>query len=165
MGFGAGADRRYTAIIEAVRAVGTRAIISSGWNTTATIDPGGDDILVIESAPHHWLFPQMSAVIHHGGSGTTGAGLRAGRPTLICPVLGDQPFWAHQVHGLGAGPQPLPWRQLTAAKLEPRLRQLITDPRYPEVTDNLSRLLAAEDGPRTAATILESLHPRALDRA
>ena len=51
------------------------------------IDPGGDDVLVIESAPHDWLFPQMSAVIHHGGSGTTGAGLRAGRPTLICPCL------------------------------------------------------------------------------
>lgn len=158
MGFGRGADRRYAAIIDAVRRVGSRAIISSGWNTTAAIDPGGDDVLVIESAPHDWLFPQMSAVIHHGGSGTTGAGLRAGRPTLICPVLGDQPFWAHQVHMLGAGPEPLPWRQLTAARLEPRLRRLVTDSSFKNVADKLSRLLAAEDGPRSAAAILESIH-------
>ena len=158
MGFGGGADRRYAAIIDAVRRVGSRAIISSGWNTTAAIDPGGDGVLVIESAPHDWLFPQMSAVIHHGGSGTTGAGLRAGRPTLICPVLGDQPFWARQVHMLGAGPEPLPWRQLTAAKLEPRLRRLVTETRFQEVALKLSRLLAAEDGPRSAATILESIH-------
>lgn len=157
MGFGGGADRRYAAIIDAVRRVGSRAIISSGWNTTAAIDPGGDDVLVIESAPHDWLFPQMSAVIHHGGSGTTGAGLRAGRPTLVCPVLGDQPFWAHQVHMLGAGPEPLPWRQLTAEKLEPRLRRLITDTRFSKVAHDLSRRLSAEDGPRTAATILESI--------
>jgi UDP:flavonoid glycosyltransferase YjiC (YdhE family) len=165
MGFGAGSDRRFAAIIDAVRAVGTRAIISSGWNKTATIDPGGDDVLVIESAPHDWLFPQVSAVIHHGGSGTTGAGLRAGRPTLICPVLGDQPFWAHQVHRLGAGPEPLPWRQLTAAKLEPRLRQLLTDASFKRVADNLSRLIATEDGPRTAATILESIQTRAFNQS
>jgi sterol 3beta-glucosyltransferase len=163
MGFGAGADRRYAAIIEAVRAVGARAIISSGWNTTATIEPGGSDIFVIESAPHDWLFPQVSAVIHHGGSGTTGAGLRAGRPTLICPVLGDQPFWAHQVHKLGAGPEPLPWRQLTAAKLEPRLRRLVTNPSFKNVAYNVSRLLAAEDGSRRAATILETTYKRPFD--
>ena len=59
---------------------------------------------------------------------------------------------------LGAGPEPLPWRQLTAAKLEPRLRRLITETRFQEVVHNLSRLLAAEDGPRTAATILGSIH-------
>jgi sterol 3beta-glucosyltransferase len=157
MGFGAGAGRRYAAIIEAVRGVGTRAIISSGWNTTAAIDPGGDDILVIESAPHDWLFPQVSAVVHHGGSGTTGAGLRAGRPTLICPVLGDQPFWAQQVHRLGAGPEPLPWRRLTAGRLEPRLRRLVTDRGFQKAAHDVSRLLATEDGAGTAVAILESV--------
>lgn len=156
MGFGGGADRRYAAIIDAVRRVGSRAIVSSGWNTTAAID-SSDDVLVIESAPHDWLFPQMSAVVHHGGSGTTAAGLRAGRPTLVCPVLGDQPFWAHQVHQRGAGPEPLPWRQLTADGLEPRLRRLVTEPRFKEVAQTVSTLLAAEDGPRTATAVLESI--------
>lgn len=54
------------------------------------------------------------AVVHHGGAGTTAAGLRAGRPTLICPVLGDQGFWAERVSHLGAGPRPTTWWSTTA---------------------------------------------------
>jgi hypothetical protein len=83
-----------------------------------------DSVLMIDNAPHDWLFPKVSAVVHHGGAGTTGAGLRAGRPSLICPVLGDQPFWGHQVRLLGAGPDPLPQRQITAERLADRLNRL-----------------------------------------
>ena len=107
MGFGKGADRRNKAIIEAIQRVGLRAVLASGWSRLAQVDLP-DQVLHIENAPHDWLFPKMSAVVHHGGAGTTGAGLRAGRPTLICPFLGDRPFWGHQVHLLGAGPDPLP---------------------------------------------------------
>jgi hypothetical protein len=55
------------------------------------------------SVPHEWLFPRVSAVIHHGGAGTVAAGLRAGKPTLICPFFGDQYFWARAVQRAGVG--------------------------------------------------------------
>ncbi|MFL6064690.1 MAG: glycosyltransferase [Friedmanniella sp.] len=157
MGFGKGADRRYRAIVEAVRHSGVRAVIATGWST-APLDVAGNDVLVIDQAPHEWLFPRVSSVVHHGGSGTTGAGLRAGRPTLICPVLGDQPFWGQQVHSLGAGPEPLPWRRLTASRLTDRLHRLTRQTTYQNTAARIGSLIARENGTAQAVTILESIH-------
>jgi sterol 3beta-glucosyltransferase len=61
------------------------------------------EILQIKSAPHDWLFAQVDAVAHHGGSGTTGASLRAGVPTIIRPFFGDQFFFGGRVEDLGVG--------------------------------------------------------------
>ncbi|KAI4717975.1 UDP-Glycosyltransferase/glycogen phosphorylase [Aureobasidium sp. EXF-10727] len=102
-------------ILEAVKASGVRAIISKGWSNF-----GGDvdeNIYYIGDCPHEWLFPRMAAVVHHGGAGTTACGLKNGLPTLVCPFFGDQPFWGHMIANAGAGPKPLPPRQMTAAKL------------------------------------------------
>lgn len=55
----------------------------------------------LDKVPHDWLFPQVDAVLHHGGAGTTGASLRAGIPTIIKPWFGDQFFWASRVQKLG----------------------------------------------------------------
>ena len=55
----------------------------------------------IGPCPHDWLLPQTCAVIHHGGAGTTAAGLRYGLPTLVCPFFGDQPFWGAMVEKAG----------------------------------------------------------------
>ncbi|MGM7671485.1 glycosyltransferase [Microbacterium sp. A93] len=104
MGFGAKAQARGQIVLDAIRQVGARAIVATGWG--GLLASSADDVHVIDDAPHQWLFPRVSAVVHHGGSGTTAAGLRAGRPTLICPILGDQPFWGSRIHELGAGPAP-----------------------------------------------------------
>lgn len=56
-----------------------------------------DFIYPLDKVPHDWLFPQVAAVVHHGGAGTTAAGLRAGIPTVIKPFFGDQFFWASRV--------------------------------------------------------------------
>ena len=64
-----------------------------------------------------WLFPRCKAVIHHGGAGTTAAGLRSGIPNLVVSFAADQPFWGARVHAIGAGPQPIPVRRLTTEKL------------------------------------------------
>jgi sterol 3beta-glucosyltransferase len=88
-------------------------------------------------------------------SSTTAAGLRAGRPSLLCPVVGDQPF-CQQVHGLGAGPAPLPWRRLTAASFESRLHDLVSHPGYPKVAARVGQLITDEDGTGAAVDVLES---------
>ena len=54
-------------------------------------------IYPMKSVPHDWLFPQLAGVVHHGGAGTTAAGLRAGCPTIIHPFFGDQHLWADRV--------------------------------------------------------------------
>jgi sterol 3beta-glucosyltransferase len=112
---------------------------------------------VVDHVPHEWLFPRMAAVVHHGGAGTTAAGLRAGRPTLICPVVGDQGFWGERVRDLGLGPAPLPVRRLTVAELTPRLLELTSTNRYRERVTAVSRRLAAEDGVANAVRVIENM--------
>jgi sterol 3beta-glucosyltransferase len=104
-------------VIDAVLKSDVRCILSKGWSERITSKPPGDaedeprpiepemppEIHVIKSAPHDWLFRQIDAAAHHGGSGTTGASLRAGIPTIIRPFFGDQYFFAGRVEDLGVG--------------------------------------------------------------
>lgn len=101
-------------VIDAVHKADVRCILSKGWSDriSSKEDPNKPrapepemppEIHVIKSAPHDWLFRQIDAAAHHGGSGTTGASLRAGIPTIIRPFFGDQFFFASRVEDLGVG--------------------------------------------------------------
>ncbi|HYO19445.1 MAG TPA: glycosyltransferase [Dermatophilaceae bacterium] len=102
-------------VLRAVRRARVRAVLLSGWGGLA--DQGGDDVFVAVEAPHDWLYPQMAAVVHHGGAGTTGAAFTAGVPAVVVPFAVDQPFWASRVAALGVGPTPIPRRRLTEQNL------------------------------------------------
>ena len=156
MGFGRHARARGSAVLEAVRSVGARAVVATGWGGLE-LDRTDPDVHVVEDVPHAWLLPRTRAVVHHGGAGTTAAGLRAGRPTLVCPVLGDQAFWGERVHRLGAGPRPLPARRLTATALAQRLGDLTSEPAYADRAEELGVALRAEDGLGHAVRVLEEL--------
>ncbi len=120
------AEQTTSIVLDAVQQAGVRAVLASGWGgLSASFVP--DDVLLIEAAPHEWLFPRMAAVVHHGGAGTTAAGLRAGVPTVIVPFGGDQPFWGHHVHWLGVGTAPVLQRQLSATKLADAIREAVND--------------------------------------
>ncbi len=88
----------------------------------------------------------MRAVVHHGGAGTTGAGLRAGVPSIVVPFTMDQPFWASRVHALGVGPKPIPRPKLTRASLAAALRSAVTDDAMAERARALGEKVRAEDG-------------------
>lgn len=75
-----------TVVLAVVRA-GVRAIISKGWS--GLVGSPNPNIYYIDDCPHEWLFQHVSAVIHHGGAGTTSCGLRNGRPTAIVPFFGE----------------------------------------------------------------------------
>ena len=140
-----------TLIFEAVRATGRRALVSKGWGGL-----GGDDLNVPEgvfmlgNVPHDWLFKHVAAVVHHGGAGTTAAGIAAGRPTVVVPFFGDQPFWGAMVAKAGAGPDPIPYKELTAEKLANAIREALK-PKSLEKAAELSAKISKEQGAQVGA--------------
>ncbi len=156
MGFGKGANERRDAILAALRVHGLRGIVATGWGGITPGAAGTDDVLVLEGAPHQWLFPRVAAVVHHGGAGSTAAGLRAGRPTLVVPFLGDQPFWGARIHALGVGPAPLPARNLGTG-LADRLGDLVHTGSYASRAAGVGAAIRAENGLAAGVRVLEQI--------
>ncbi|KAG5935269.1 hypothetical protein E4U59_005703 [Claviceps monticola] len=105
-------------IFEAIRLAGIRALVSKGWGGLGAEDGGNpESVFMLGNVPHDWLFERVSAVVHHGGAGTTATGIKAGKPTLVVPFFGDQPFWGAMIAKANAGPGPILYKDLTAEKL------------------------------------------------
>lgn len=100
---------------------------------------------LVGPVPHEWLFPRVAAVVHHGGAGTTAAGLKAGRPTLVVPFFGDQHFWGAMVHRAGVGPPPCPVHALSVQVLQEALDTLLSTS-VVEAAASLGAELRKEDG-------------------
>jgi UDP:flavonoid glycosyltransferase YjiC (YdhE family) len=113
-------------------------------------------VLKIESIPHDWLFPQMTCIVHHGGAGTTGAGLRAGVPHIIIPFFADQPFWGYRAAKLGVGTKPIPKQDLTVERLVAAIQVATTDENMRSRAAMLSKKIQAEDGVGQAVKIIQS---------
>lgn len=149
VGFGSMAGRnpeKVTQIVfESLARAGQRGVIATGWGGLAVSDLP-DNLFKIESIPHDWLFPQMVAVVHHGGAGTTAAGLRAGKPTVICPFFGDQPFWGRRVFELGVGPEPIPHKKLCVEKLANAIQVAVSDDNIRKRAAGLGEKIRAENG-------------------
>src|SRR5262245_33762485 len=109
-------ERLTATIFEALERAGARGIVSRGWGDLGTAAPP-PHVYLVGDCPHDWLFPRCRAVCHHGGAGTTAAGLRAGLPTVVVPFFGDQFFWGQMIADAGAGPQPIPIGDLTTEAL------------------------------------------------
>lgn len=110
-------------ICDSLEQTGNRGILATGGGALQARESSGN-VYFIADAPHDRLFPHVSCIVHHGGAGTTGASLRAGKPMAICPFFGDQPFWARRVLHLGVGPAPLKRKALSAASLANVIRQM-----------------------------------------
>ncbi|KIW11297.1 hypothetical protein PV08_10597 [Exophiala spinifera] len=111
-------ERLTELVLHAVKLAGVRALISKGWlGLGDDIQTSNENVYSISDVPHSWLFEHVSAVVHHGGAGTTAASLRAGKPSVVVPFFGDQHFWGQVVYTAGCGPKPIPFLQLTPEKL------------------------------------------------
>jgi sterol 3beta-glucosyltransferase len=148
------AGRLAETVLEALRLTGRRAVLLTGWSGMP-VRPS-ENVFALGEAPHGWLFPRVAAAVHHGGSGTTGASLRAGVPTVTVPFAFDQPFWGARVAAAGAGPPPIPRRRLTADRLARAIHLATNDPAMARRAADLGRRLRAEDGTGQAARILET---------
>jgi sterol 3beta-glucosyltransferase len=164
IGFGSMKERQpektTTIMLEAVEMSGQRAILSAGW---AGLGEGDlpETIYRVESVPHDWLFPKVSAVVHHGGAGTTAAGLRAGRPTITVPFFADQFFWGYQAYHLGAALKPIDHKKLSAPGLAVAIRQAAASPDLHVQAEKIGSLLRDENGAARAVNILtEKIWPK-----
>jgi UDP:flavonoid glycosyltransferase YjiC (YdhE family) len=161
MGFGSMIRQDGNALIDIARQaaeeLGERFLLQRGWQQ---LDAGEDhpNLMVIDSAPHSWLFPRMAAVVHHGGAGTTAAGLRAGVPSVLVPHFADQFFWGKWVVARHAGPPAIPRSQLTAASLVSALRTALSA-RTRAHAASLGARIRQEDGIARAVAILERSSP------
>ncbi|PYH83635.1 sterol glucosyltransferase [Aspergillus uvarum CBS 121591] len=139
-------------ILDAVRNLGVRAIVSRGWSELA-----GDftqNTFYIDDCPHEWLFQHVAAVVHHGGAGTTACGLAHGRPTAIVPFFGDQPFWGNMVARAGAGAKPIPYSRLNSKNLSDAIRLCLT-PGAAAAAQQIATKMRAESGVTAA---VQSFH-------
>ncbi|KAM4077606.1 hypothetical protein ACJW30_12G151300 [Castanea mollissima] len=132
-------------IVEALETTKQRGIINKGWGGLGNLAEPKDFIYLLENCPHDWLFLQCKAVVHHGGAGTTAAGLRAACPTTIVPFFGDQPFWGDRVNARGVGPPPIPVDEFTLPKLVEAINFML-DPKVKERAVELAKAMENEDG-------------------
>jgi vancomycin aglycone glucosyltransferase len=127
VGFGSMPDKKAEKttelIVKAARAAQMRLVLSSGWAKLGA-NVSGEDVIVIGASSHALLFPRVSAVVHHGGAGTTAAALRAGTPQIVVPHLMDQLQWGRWVHERALGPAPIPRRKLSTERLTHALREV-----------------------------------------
>jgi len=87
-------DTSLDVVLRALAHIGARAVICSGWGGLARGKALPGSVFALDEAPHDWLFPRMAAIVHHGGAGTTGAVVRAGKPSVVAPFILDQLAWA-----------------------------------------------------------------------
>lgn len=142
------------AIVTALRETRQRAIFCTGWGGFTTTEVP-DFLFVTQEVPHDWLLPQVTAAIHHGGSGTTAATLRAGTPSIVVPFFADQPAWGKRLEQLGVGTAPLPFAELTAKTLATRIQAIINTPSMQHKAQDLSQQIQQEDGLAMAIEVIE----------
>jgi sterol 3beta-glucosyltransferase len=144
-------------IASGLRLAGRRGVVHSGGADLgggSGLTEGNDHVLLVDDVPHDWLFPQVAGVVHHGGAGTTAAGLRAGVPTGVVPHIGDQPYWGRRVCELGLGAEPVPRHRFTAERLA-RMISEMSDPHTVHNATAMGVALSGERGPECAVGFIE----------
>jgi sterol 3beta-glucosyltransferase len=148
------ATRLVKAAVKGLKKAGLRGVINRGWAKLS--DQPGQHVHFIDSAPHEILFPRCCVLVHHGGAGTTGAALKAGKPSLIVPFIVDQPWWAERLREQGFGPAALTPGRFTAGRFARALKRLIVNESYATRCREVSQHLTAENGAACAADLIEA---------
>ncbi|KAF8061758.1 UDP-Glycosyltransferase/glycogen phosphorylase [Lyophyllum atratum] len=133
-------------IFDATAQAGVRALVSAGWGGLGGVSVPSH-IFILGNVPHDWLFDneRVSAVVHHGGAGTTAVGLAKGRPTVVVPFFGDQGFWGAMIHKAGAGPEPIPHKKLDVENLRDAIKFAISPPAK-QAARRMAEQIRSEDG-------------------
>jgi sterol 3beta-glucosyltransferase len=149
IGFGSltfNCNRRMTeALLSTLYKMKIRAILAGSFIHIQK-DHLPEHLFFIDSVPHDWLFPKVAAVIHHGGAGTTHAGLIAGKPTLVVPFVVDQFHWGEIVYHLNCGPKPIPAKRFSQERFQEAILQLLNTESFRVESKKLSEKIEQENG-------------------
>lgn len=156
-------------LLKALARAGRRAVLIRG---SQPIDAASlpEEVFVVDSVAHEWLFPRCAAAVHYAPAGTTAAALRAGIPSVTVPHMTDQFLWARRLYELGVAPAPIPRLELSAERLGEAIRLASDGVAMRGRAAVLGERIRAEDGVGRAVEIigreLAALHPGAdvLDR-
>ena len=147
-----GVERIEKIVRDTLERTNNRGIILSGWSDLK--NQTTDNLLYLDAVPHDWLLPLCKMIIHHGGAGTTSAGLRAGIPNIVIPFTADQPFWGRRVFTVGAGSKPILVKNLSVERLMHAINeadgQVIR-----ERAQSIGQKLRGEDGVKVAVELIE----------
>lgn len=146
----------YRESIAAARALGCRALLLIGHERNRPAEPLPAGVAAFEYAPYSEVLPRARAVVHQGGVGTTGQGLRSGRPALVVPFSHDQFDNGARVARLGCG-RMLARNEYHAASATRELGAILADESYHAHALEVGRRVEAEDGARTACDAIEEV--------
>ena len=146
------ADKIDRIVRQALAQTGNRGIILSGWGQVR--NSSSENLLYLDAVPHDWLLPYCKLIIHHGGAGTTSAGLQAGLPNIVIPFTVDQPFWGRRVHAIGGGPEPIPVKKLSPERLAQAILKAEAEASR-ERAASIGRTIRKEDGVSVAVRLIE----------
>jgi UDP:flavonoid glycosyltransferase YjiC (YdhE family) len=141
--------------VRAVERAGGRAIIQ-GWEVGLGQLELPPSIYAAGSLPHGWLLPRCAGIVHHGGYGTTAAGLRAGLPALVIPHIADQFYWGQQVYDLGVGPKPVRHTELDEDRLVAALQELVGNEGLRQKASQIGEQIRTEQGVEEAVRLIEA---------
>lgn len=143
--------------LQAVSELGVRTVFQGNCVSETDIANAGKNVFMLsENVPYGWLFPQIKAVVHHGGNSTNGLGLASGCPTLVIALAFDQWFYGRRVNQLGLGPKPFYVRKTIpdVFEIKGRIEDLLSG-KYDANVISMADMLRSEDGCKTAADIIE----------
>ena len=138
----------------AIRRIGHRAIIQLPWADLSAFETE-DRFFKVNRAPYPKVFPRCSVVVHHGGAGTTQSALLAGRPSIIVAHVSDQFFWGAELERLQVAGKTLRRKGLSSKQLAGGIERVLADPEVAPRAEALGKLMAQEDGVRSAIGLIE----------
>ena len=143
-------------ICRASRMAGCRTILQcSKLEPGRMVDEGR--VYITSGTPHERVFPLCSAVVHHGGAGTSHTASLCGRPSVVVVYGVDQGYWGDLLHGTGLSPRPLSRRNLSASRLADRLKVVLHSSEMKNTANNMASQMRRESGTDTAVRLMERL--------
>jgi UDP:flavonoid glycosyltransferase YjiC (YdhE family) len=146
-------DRGLDLLLASARASGLRAIVQT---KRSDVEVRQGQTFILPWAPHRRLAPMCSAVVHHGGAGTTHMALRAGKPALVLPFIFEQKMWAKRVARAGAGRWLSFWKA-TPERVGALVREVVSAAAFRERAERMAASMSQEDGAGVAMRRLEQL--------
>jgi len=145
---------KYQPVFEKVRdATNQRLIISKGWAEFP--ESNSRDIIYVDELPFELLFPRLSTIVYHGGTGTMAAASRAGVPQAAFPFMGDQFDNRKQIIKLGLGPSTCDFKKITAGAISSAITECISNDKYRKNAVEISQRLLKVNGIELTVQLIE----------